>query len=490
MAKLRILEVAPEATPFVKTGGLGDVVGALPNALAGFGHEVKVFLPKYRAVNSDRFGLTPSEVSVEIGGADGSSQFRIFNSAQKSLGAGYHFVENAQLFDRDGIYLDDQTGKDFPDNDDRFASFCRAVLAAVKALDWRPDIVHVHDWQAGLIPVYLKTVFKDDPFFANTRSVLTIHNLAYQGQFEGKRFSRLELPDALFSGAGPIEFYKKVNFLKAGISFADKITTVSPRYASEIQSTPKLGCGLEGVLRGCSDDLIGIINGVDYSVWSPSNDRFLSFKYHPARLSGKQDTKVELLNQAGLPIRLDRPLLAMITRLVDQKGLDLIEECAQQLFARDIQMIVLGTGEERYHEVLQTLQERYPDKLKVYLTFDEALAHRMEAGADIFLMPSRFEPCGLNQMYSLKYGTVPVVHEVGGLADTVVDYDATTSKGTGFVFRQYTAESMLEAVDRAVELFYRKRKWSSIQKQGMAVDFSWSRSAVKYIELFEELAGT
>jgi len=269
--------------------------------------------------------------------------------------------------------------------------------------------------------------------------------------------------------------------------FADRITTVSPNYAREIQSDPEFGCGMEGVLRNRANDVVGILNGVDYTVWSPSRDRVIPYRYHLPNLSGKRSTQVELLNRAGLPVRERTPVIGMISRLVDQKGLDLIDAAADRLFGRDIQMLVLGTGEQRYHDQLLRLQKQYPDKLKVWLTFDDDLAHWIEAGSDIFLMPSRFEPCGLNQMYSLKYGTVPIVHLVGGLADTVDDYNPDTGEGTGFVFTDYTPEAMLAAVDRASELFTRKRAWTRLMKSGMKQDFSWASSAARYQELFGQL---
>jgi len=323
--------------------------------------------------------------------------------------------------------------------------------------------------------------------FSKTKTVLTIHNLAYQGVFEKSCYPKLGLPEELFFATGPFEFYKKVNFLKGAISFADKITTVSPRYAREIQSSSELGCGLDGLLKERADDLTGILNGVDYTVWSPSRDKKIPFNYHRANLSGKKENKVELLRKSGLPIREKTPLIGIISRLVDQKGFDLVTGIADELFKMNIQMVVLGNGEKKYHEFFEKLEQKYPDKLKVYLKFDDKLAHLIEAGADIFLMPSRFEPCGLNQMYSLKYGTVPVVREVGGLADTVVDYNEDTGEGTGFVFKEYTRTALMEAITRAVDLYSNRRLWFKIIKTGMKQDFSWDIAAAKYDELFRQL---
>ncbi|MBU0983150.1 MAG: glycogen/starch synthase, partial [candidate division Zixibacteria bacterium] len=314
------------------------------------------------------------------------------------------------------------------------------------------------------------------------------HNLGYQGLFDGDRFPRLGLPESMMTGmTGAMEFYKRSNFLKAGIVLADKVTTVSEQYAREIQSGEEFGFGLEGVLTNRAGDLHGIVNGVDYAVWAPSRDKHLPYRYNLSNLSGKRMTKVELLGKAGLPVRDKVPLVGIITRMASQKGMDLIIDGADELLSMNLQMIALGTGDKEYQDALKVLEAKYPDQLKVYLAFDDALAHRIEAGSDIFLMPSRYEPCGLNQMYSLKYGTVPVVRRVGGLADTVVDYDPTTGEGTGFVFDEYTSEAMLAAVRRAVTLYARRQKWVKLMKAGMRQDYSWTRSAGKYVKLYESI---
>ena len=480
--------VASEAGPFARTGGLGDVLGALPKAISALGHEVKVFLPRYGFIDPT-FKLSPLDWNVRIPAGDRSARLTIEHTRLGRSKVEYFFVCNSSLFDRSDFYVDPGTGKDYADNDDRFAFFNRAVLETVKKIDWRPDIIHVHDWQAGLIPAYLKTAYASDPFFRSARTVLTIHNLGYQGIFAGDRFPRLGLPGELFYAVtGAFEFFGKVNFLKGAISFSDQVTTVSRQYASEIQSSAEFGCGLEGVLKGRTRDLSGILNGVDYAIWSPTRDRKVPYKYTLANLSGKKKNKVELLVSAGLPVREKTPLIGMITRLTDQKGLDLIAEAATRLFALNIQMVILGTGDEKYQSLLRELETMYPDRLKVYLTFDDSLAHRIEAGSDCFLMPSRWEPCGLNQLYSLRYGTVPIVRSVGGLADTVLDFDPETGVGTGVVFHKYDPEAMLTAIERAVALFVRRRTWIKIMKNGMQQDFSWEQSAREYARLFERLA--
>ncbi|UCE23967.1 MAG: glycogen synthase GlgA [Candidatus Zixiibacteriota bacterium] len=486
---MKILVVSSEAVPFAKTGGLGDVVGALPKALAKKGHELKVFIPRYRNLTIQINLVRKQQLSspVLVGGR--KYPLTLEYVAEKRIPLVNYFVKNDRFFDRKDLYRDNALGEDYTDNDERFIFFTKAVLVAVGALDWTPDIIHVHDWQSALIPAYLKTTHKDDPSLAGSRTVLTIHNLAYQGAFGEETFSKTDLPPEQFFAMAPFEFYGKVNFLKGGIMHADKVTTVSRQYAKEIQ-TEQLGCGLNGVLTQRADDLTGILNGVDYSIWSPSRDKKIPHNYHPANLSGKRANKVELLRRFSLPIRDRAPLIGIISRLADQKGFDLFEEIADTVFAMNLQMIVLGTGDTKYHELFADLERRYPDKLRACLTFDDGLAHWIEAACDMFLMPSQFEPCGLNQMYSLKYGTVPIVREVGGLADTVDDYDPHNGTGTGFVFKEYTAQALLDCIERAIAVFSKKRVWTKIMKAGMRRDYSWDESARKYEELFQQLSNS
>ena len=484
---MKVCLVGPEMVPYAKTGGLGDVVGALPAALGRLGHEVSVFVPMYRDVSFGLHRAQALDLTVDVPVGDRTFPATVRVVRQKKHNVMIYFVGNRHFFDRPGFYLDPTTGRDYEDNDERYIFFNRAVLEILKTLRIQPDIIHAHDWQAALVPVYLKTSYASESLFSGTRTVLTIHNLAYQGTFPAERFDHLGLPGDLFAAAtGPFEFYGNVNFLKAGIVFADKVTTVSRQYAEEIQ-TEEFGAGLDGVLRERTADLVGITNGVDYTVWSPSRDKKIFYNYHPANLSGKRVNKVELLNIAGLPLREKAPLIGIISRLVDQKGFDLIAETADEIFAMDVQMVLLGTGDKKYHTLFEDLQQKYPDKCRAYLTFDDLLAHRIEAAADIFLMPSQFEPCGLNQLYSLKYGTVPIVRRVGGLADSVSDYDPDTKQGTGFVFEEYTAEAMLAAIRRAVAQYARRRAWTSLMKAGMQKDFSWQTTAREYVDLFESM---
>ncbi len=484
---MTIVEVASEAAPFSKTGGLGDVLGALPRELAKQGERVLLFLPRYS--DMDASSLAMQRVSLQSTVQIGKKSLPIILdiAKDKRTKLEYYFVYHDDYFTRPGIYQNPNTGEDFPDNVERFVFFVQAVLAAVKELGVQPDVFHVHDWQAAMLPVYLKTNYSHDPVLSRARSVLTIHNMAYQGNFAAETFPALGLPESYFYATGPLEYYNRVNFLKAGILFADRITTVSKTYAQEIQSSPELGAGLDGVLRQRTQDLTGILNGVDYTIWSPSRDKLIPYTYYPANLSGKQKDKIELLHTLKLPHRSKAPLIGIISRLVEQKGLDLIANGADQLLSRDIQLLVLGSGEERYQKLFLDLQERYPDKVRVFIAFDTILSHRIEAAADLFLMPSRFEPCGLNQLYSLKYGTIPIVHKVGGLADTVIDYTESTGKGTGFVFSAYTAEAMLTAVDRAIAAFQRRKQWITLMKQGMKQNFSWDSSSRQYVQLFTDL---
>jgi len=483
---LKILMAASEAAPFFRSGGLGDVMGALPEALAAAGHEVKVFLPRYGSLDVRRFrpGTVIEPFVITTGVRRETATLEKVEGAQ--LAADYYLVGNREYFERPAFYIDPKTGADYVDNHLRFAFFDRAVLESTRRLNWRPDVVHVHDWQTGLVPLLLENGVTGDRFFEKAVSVMTIHNLGYQGLFESKVFPDLGLPEAMFYAAtGPLEFFGKVNFLKAGIVCANKITTVSERYAEEIRTSDELGCGLKGVLAHRADDLVGILNGADYTVWSPSRDKLVPYRYNLSNLSGKRMSRVELVSEAGLPLREKKPVIGFIGRLTEQKGIDLIVSASEDLLALNVQMVVLGAGEEVYIRKLDALQSRYPDKFRLFRGFDDALAHRIQAGADILLMPSRYEPCGLNQMYALRYGTVPVVRAVGGLADTVTDYNPQTGAGTGFVFDEYKPEALISAVERAVELFDRRQKWTKLMKAGMRQDFSWGRSAARYVEVFE-----
>jgi len=383
--------------------------------------------------------------------------------------------------------MDKATGFDYVDNDERFILFAQGTLEVLKALDWQPDIIHANDWQSALIPAYLKTLYAGDPFFSGTATVFSIHNIAYQGNFPKDSFAKTGVAKDLFYPTSPFEFWGNVNFLKVGISYADVLSTVSERYAVEIQSSSEFGFGLEGVLRTRNPDLYGIVNGIDYEEWSPEKDKFLPYHYSREDFSGKEKNKRALLEKSNLPKTSENvPLIGIISRLADQKGFDILTEASDKLLSLDLQMVILGTGEEKYHKLFKQMAKKHPQKISVNLRFDNTLAHLIEGGADMFLMPSRYEPCGLNQLYSLKYGTVPIVRETGGLADTIQDYNPDTGEGTGFVFKNYDSDELLEVVKRALQVYQSKEVWTKLMKNGMQKDFSWQASARKYEELYQK----
>ncbi|MBI2930026.1 MAG: glycogen synthase GlgA [Planctomycetes bacterium] len=464
---MRIGIVTPEVAPFSKTGGLADVCGALPVEFARLGHEVAVISPLYRSARAHGLDPTPLRVRVPLG--SNGVEASVFRS-------GHHFfIDHPPFYDREGFY--GTARGDYEDNAARFTLLSKGALELLRALDWRPDVLHVHDWQTALVPVYVKTRAKDA--FAGVKTVLTVHNLAYQGLFWHLDMSLFGLDWSLFTWK-QLEFYGKVNLLKGGLVFADAVTTVSPTYAREIQ-TPELGGGLDGVLRERASSVVGILNGADYSVWDPSTDRHLAANYSPQAMQGKARCKEALQRRARLPVRPDAPIFAMIGRLVQQKGFDLVVEAAELLVQLDVQIVLLGSGDPRFLLPLQRLGRLYGDRLSMEVAFDEAYAHQIEAGADFFIMPSRFEPCGLNQLYSLRYGAVPVVRRTGGLADTIVDGK------TGIVFDAYETEALVEAMQRALALYADRSRYRAVQRAGMEQDFSWSVSARKYLELFERL---
>jgi starch synthase len=484
--KLKVLIVSPEVVPFAKTGGLADVAGALSKVLSIKGrYEIKTILPKYKMVDNRKFNLGKMDLRLpEIKIGEKRVKFEV-EKCQLSQ-AEYLFVENGKYYDREELYRDRKSGYDYEDNDERFILLAKGVLETVKALNWKPDLIHGNDWQSALIPAYLKTTHKDDSFYNNIATLFTVHNIAYQGNFSRETFEKLGVKNELFYPLSPFEYWGRVNFLKIGICYADLINTVSERYAMEIQSGPEFGYGMEGVLRDRSPDLYGVLNGADYEEWSPEKDKLIPYNYGTGNLQVKKKNKEFLLKQAGLGYDENIPLIGMISRLADQKGFDLLQEIANRLLALELRLVILGTGEEKYHRLLPELEKKYPEKMKVYLKYDNKLAHLIEAGSDIFLMPSRYEPCGLNQLYSLKYGTVPVVRETGGLADTIEDYSPQSKKGTGFVFKDYNGEELFLALKRALELFKNRTAWTNLMVEGMEKDFSWEASAEKYIRLYEK----
>ena len=479
---MKIVFVASESVPYSKTGGLADVVGALPKALASLGYEVEVFLPRYRITRPG--AVVPGAGSLTVPLSAGF-KFAAIQIAGEANGVRTYLMECPELFDRDQFYM--ANGKDYPDNAERFAAFSMAALEFIKRSPTAPAVIHCHDWQSALVPVYLRSLYRDDPFYANTSVLFTIHNIGYQGLFPPEIMPRISINKDLFRIEG-LEYYGKVNLLKGGIVFSDFVSTVSQKYAQEIQ-TDEFGHGLEGVLRSRADHLIGILNGVDYEDWNPATDKLIPANYTPEDMQGKEPCKKILLQKLGIqdPV-MDRPVLGIVSRFVKQKGFDLIAQVADELMREEIYIVALGTGEPEYEELFLSMAEKYPEKFLVKVAYDNTLAHQIEAGADMFLMPSRYEPCGLNQIYSMKYGTVPVVRATGGLDDTVQPFDG--EKGTGFRFRQYSPVALLACLQRAIATFRDRDTWSRLQQNCMREDFSWMQSAKKYAALYETLYAT
>ncbi len=480
---MQIVFAASEALPFAKSGGLADVVGALPKEILKRGHEVTVYLPFYAAVRSHLADEPRYRVrSITIPFPHGNCFAGIVDGGERE-GVKFYFVDCPELFDRQGLY--GTNGDSYGDNAERFGLFCRAVLEATKIIGV-PDLFHVHDWQAALIPVLLRTVYSADPAFKNCGTVLTIHNAGHQGWFPPATTEQLLLPWELFT-YDKLEHYNTFNFLKGGIVYADALTTVSPKYAQEIQ-TPEFGNGLDGALRRRSADLRGILNGVDYAEWDPATDGNLAAHYTPDDLAGKHECRKDLLHAFGLEAPDETPVIGICSRFASQKGFDLLEQIAGRLAERDVTVVALGTGEPYYEKFFRDFAYANAGRFAVQIRYDDALAHKVEAGSDIFLMPSRFEPCGLNQIYSLKYGTVPVVRATGGLDDTVEEWNPDFHTGTGFKFEPYDAQAFLDAIDRALVAFYDKKQWSHLVQNGMAQDFSWAKPAREYIAIYEEVA--
>ena len=480
---MHIVFAASEAVPFAKTGGLADVVGALPREVAKLGYEVSVYLPLYASVRPHlEKELQYVSRSITIPFPHGNRFAGIVDGGVRD-GVRFYFVDCPEFFDRQGIY--GNNGDSYTDNAERFGLFCRAIIESSKLLGV-PDVFHLHDWQAALLPLLLRTVYSGDRLLKNAATVLTIHNAGYQGWFPPSTIDQLLLPWELFT-YDKLEHYNTVDFLKGGVFYADLLTTVSRKYSEEIQ-TAEFGNGLEGALRQRSSDLRGILNGVDYTEWDPATDGNLAAHYNPLDLSGKRECRKDLLHAFGLDIPEQTPVIGICSRFASQKGFDLLEQIAGRLAERDVAVVALGTGEPYYEKFFRDFAFANAGRFSVQIRYDEAIAHKIEGGADIFLMPSHFEPCGLNQIYSLKYGTIPVVRATGGLEDTVEEWDAAHKTGTGFKFEPYNAEALLHAVDRALGAFYDKKQWAQLMENAMAQNFSWEKPAAEYAAVYEEAA--
>jgi len=498
---LRVLYAASEVAGFAKTGGLADVAAALPRALAKLGNTVAVVLPYYAAVRRAGVPVERADIALPVPMGPRVLACRVYRSRLPGTDVPVYLIEHQPFFERDdpsagrGLYQQSMWGgykSDYPDNAERFTFFSRAVLELVPHLGFGPEVIHANDWQTGLVPVFLSELYRGQGAYQRLRSVFTIHNIAYQGIFGRDVLNITNLPGYLFN-PGQLEFHGFLNFLKAGIVFADAVTTVSPTYAREIQ-TAEYGWGLEGLLSGIHGKLTGIVNGCDYEQWDPAHDRHIAAPYtRQTVFQNKPLCKADLQRRFHLPEDPQAPVLGMIARLVNQKGIDLVLSAAPGFLDLGCQMVVLGDGDAEYHDQLQTFRDRHPDRVGIYLGFNEGLAHVIEAGADLFLMPSRYEPCGLNQMYSLRYGTPPVVRMTGGLADTVVnatEENLADDRATGFSFNDYTASALYETVKWALHLWRnRPDDFRKVVLRAMAQDWSWDRSAAAYEALYRKLVG-
>jgi len=480
---MKVAFVSSEAVPYAKTGGLADVAGALPKALEKLGCEIKLFIPKYYSIDESKFGLnydwSLGEIPIKI--SNRIRSVHVYKSLLPKSSIEVNFIDCPHYFHRDQIYTDGF------DEDERFILFSRGVIETLQREKWAPDIIHCNDWPTGLLPMYLKENYAWDNLFKSTASIFTIHNIGYQGRFSKETLKHAEIRSELFYPQSPIEFDGDVSFMKAGIKFSDIVNTVSETYAKEIL-TPEYGEGMEGVLLEKENDLYGILNGVDYDVWDPEVDKFLPYQYSLNNLENKKRNKEHLLSRFNLKFDERIPLIGIVSRMTRQKGFDIFEEVLQELMKLETQWIILGSGEDKYEEMFRKLQTSNSEKVAVYIGFNNELSHLVEAGSDIFLMPSHYEPCGLNQIYSLKYGTIPVVRKTGGLADTVKDRDEFYSngeeKGNGFSFNKYDGYSFLKTVQRAIGLFNNKSIWNKIQLNGMNENFSWETSARKYLDIY------
>ena len=477
---MNVLIASPEVFPFIKTGGLADVTGSLPKALKKLGVDVRIILPKHKGIEEQGFPIKYKNYKYSCPISQGYIDGEIVLTEYDGVTA--YLVDKDEYYYRD--YLYSTPDGDYLDNAERFIFFSKSILEAIKVTGFVPVVLHCNDWETALAPMFLKTLYKDDPVLRNIASLFTIHNLGYQGIFWQYDMHLLNVGWEYFA-PDYLEFFGNINFLKGGIVFSDIINTVSRKYSKEIQ-TPEFGCGLDGVLQTRKSDLYGIINGIDYEDWSPKKDPYIPSHYDDKDTKNKKICKALLQETFGLPVVEDLPLIGTISRLADQKGFDLIASSLEEMLSYGTQYIILGTGERKYHDLFTELSNKFPKSFSLKIAYDNKLAHLIEAGADMFLMPSRYEPCGLNQLYSLRYGTVPVVRGVGGLEDTITDYTKEPELGTGFKFYDYTKKEMLDTIKRALSVYKNKSIWLSLIKRCMSEDFSWQRSAKEYMGLYKK----
>ena len=475
---MKILIATPEAVPFAKTGGLADVTGALLNEYRKMKEEAYLVMPLYGRVR-ENFKLKDTGLKISVPLGNRKLKGRIFSYENSA-----YFIECDEFFDREEIYGTPRG--DYPDNAARFIFFSRGVLETCRALGFKPDIIHCNDWQTGLIPLYLKAIYSSDKFFDRTASIITIHNLGYQGLFPQSDMPLTGFDRSLFTPEG-IEFYGKINFLKAGLISADSITTVSNNYAKEILSR-EYGFGLDGVLRKRASALTGIVNGIDSREWNPESDAFIKRNYSLKDIDGKKECKLQLLKECSIRPDAERPLIGMVGRLSGQKGLDLVLESLDEIFSAGANLIILGRGDEIFHRRLSSVAKKYKCRMYVKAGFEDSLAHKIYAGSDIFLMPSRYEPCGIGQLIAMRYGTIPVARRTGGLADTILDHRPLNGEGTGFLFSDYTADALQGCLKRALCVYVNKTQWEKLIRSAMKMNFSWPDSAKRYIELYDKVA--
>lgn len=477
---LKVVFASSEAVPFSKTGGLADVSGTLPVFLKKSGCDVKVFLPFYRQTKNRNLDIKPLGKTLRAELGNWNQFFSLYHA--NNAGVDFYFIDHDEYYNRDFLY--GTPDGDYYDNDVRFAFFSNAVLSSLSDMEFAPNIIHCNDWQTALIPFYLKHKLNNTGFFKNTKTLYTIHNIAYQGIFSSQTIDRAGIGSDFFNANG-FEFYGNVNFMKGGIIYSDIITTVSKGYINDIL-TPEYGYGLEGVIKTKRDKLFGILNGSDYDEWDPKTDKNIAANFTIEDISNKKICRADLLKTMKLSENFSGPIIGMVSRLASQKGIDILIPIIDEIVKSGACIIILGAGEAKYHSILYGFQGRYPNNIAVKIAFDNTLAHKIEAGADMFIMPSKYEPCGLNQMYSFKYGTVPIVHATGGLDDTIIDYNEDKLNGNGFKFRVYNAGSFMDAVSRAVNLYHTREEWQLLIKRIMSLDFSWEKSSKEYIKLYSQ----
>lgn len=492
MAGLKIFYVSSEVAPFAKTGGLADIANSFPKALKHMEHDIRVMMPKYRFIPDRKYTLRDvirlRDIELELPGKEPlmlSSKSAFIDDAKVQI----YFADIPGLYNQKAPYVNPATGKDFPNNLERFAYFSLAAINTLKHLYWQPDVIHCNDWQTALIPVFLKLLFKDDPFFANVKTVLTIHNMAFQGLFPMKKAAAIGLdqfPDIIKEG-GELEFHGKLNLLKGAIYFADKITTVSPGYLTHLLESDENAFGLLKALNDRKDDLVGILNGIDNNTWDPEQDKYIEHHYNTERLDEKKENRSALLEKLKIELDDDKPLLGFVARLTEQKGVSLIIKNLEKWIKEGYSIVVLGKGQKDYEKELEKLSVKYKKKLYVKIGYDEALSHQIQAGVDIFLMPSYFEPCGLTQLYSLRYGTLPIAFHTGGLVDTINDLEKNPKKGTGFLFEKFDYKCLDTHLQAAVKLFADKKAWREAQVRAMSQDFSWTKPVKAFEEIYSSL---